>query len=307
MQRVNSLLFSAPIGAVIFTAPSITSPVSASPYPAVGDTITNAAGTASGVVLKVNGGAVMVAIRAGFTDFSYGDVVASLGRVVEVATQDVLTYVDTVYAQYANSPALISMLQSMTAAIDPYLTLDDFYNDVWNIDTAKSYGLAIWGRIVGVSNVLTVPVTHAGSTRTYAGFRESGAKGFGFAALYNGASATSGYTLTDDAFRMLIKLKAFANITRCTTAAMNQILSNLFAGQGKVYIQSYGNMQISVVFTFTPQPVSLALLKSSGAFPLPTGVNLNIMQIAGVSQFAEAGVGAGHPTFGFGSFFGGFS
>lgn len=304
-QRVNSLLFSAPLGAVVFTSAS---PITSAPgvaYPGVGATITNMAGTASGAVLKVNGNAIMVAVTG--VDFAYGDVVLGLGRVVEVFAQDVLTYLDTVYAQYANSPAIVAMLQSMTAAINPYMTLDDFYNDVWNIDTATAYGLAIWGRIVGVGNVLTIPATHAGSTRTYAGFRESGAKGFGFGALYSGASATSGYTLTNDVFRMLIKLKAFANITRCTTAAMNQILTTLFAGQGKVWIQSYGRMQISAVFTFAPSPASLAILKSSGAFPLPTGVNLNIMQIAGVSQFAEAGVGAGHPTFGFGSFFGGFS
>lgn len=287
MQRVNSLRFNVtvgvsfiiPAGGMIFsTTFPITVPTPVVPHLAIGDTVTNLTGTASGIVLKINGSAVMVAIRAGYTDFAYGDVVLGVGNIIEVFAQDVLTYLDTIYAQYANSPALVAMLQNMTAAIDPYMTLDDFYNNVWNIDTAKAYGLAIWGRIVGVSNVLMIPATHAGSTRVYAGFGESGASSYGFRALYNGAPPTSGYTLTDDAFRMLIKLKAFANIARCTAANLNQILMTIFAGQGVVFVQPNGVMQISVVFTFTPTPVSLAILKSSGVFPLPTGVGLNIIQ-----------------------------
>ena len=66
-------------------------------------------------------------------------------------------------------------------------------------------------------------------------------------------------------------------------------------------------MHMWLGFDFTLQPFEVAVLRDSGVFPVPTGVGMDIMQYSNTLGFAEAGVGANHSTFGFGSFFGGFT
>src|SRR5450631_2175833 len=63
----------------------------------------------------------------------------------------------TIISQYANSPTLVQMIESMAQYFDPTANLVNFYNNVWNIDSAVGFGLDIWGRIIGVSRLLQVP------------------------------------------------------------------------------------------------------------------------------------------------------
>ena len=49
-----------------------------------------------------------------------------------------------------------TLLYAMNQWIDPRKNLDDFYNLIWNVDTAEDYGLDIWGRIVAINRVLKV-------------------------------------------------------------------------------------------------------------------------------------------------------
>lgn len=62
----------------------------------------------------------------------------------------------TVLAQYAASPRLNALINSFNAALSPDSFINDFYDLIWNIDTAEKYGLDVWGKIVGVSRRLTV-------------------------------------------------------------------------------------------------------------------------------------------------------
>ncbi|EAW1753881.1 DUF2612 domain-containing protein [Salmonella enterica subsp. enterica] len=60
----------------------------------------------------------------------------------------------TVLAQYAASPRLNALINSFNAALSPDSFINDFYDLIWNIDTAEKYGLDAWGKIVGVSRRL---------------------------------------------------------------------------------------------------------------------------------------------------------
>src|ERR1043166_4995609 len=62
----------------------------------------------------------------------------------------------TVISQYANSPRMMQLLADFYDYIDPVYLDDQFFDLVWNVDTAIGYGLDIWGRIVGVSRVIQV-------------------------------------------------------------------------------------------------------------------------------------------------------
>ena len=203
----------------------------------------------------------------------------------------------TVISQYANSPVLRALIDGFHAAADPSPNIDAFYDNVWNIDTATGYGLDVWGRIVGVSRVLTLPPSGD------FGFTEDGGAVFGGGAFYSSALSTNNFELSDDAFRTLILVKAAANIGSATAQNTNALLRALFPGRGRCYAVDLGGMACAYNFEFRLQPFELAVLRQSGALPRPSGVQVFITQIDPTSAFGFAE--GGFAPFGSGDFSGG--
>lgn len=217
---------------------------------------------------------------------------------------DSFNYLDTVLSQFGNSPTLLGLIDSFSSAVNPSADIDAFYNLVWNVDTAQGYGLDVWGRIVGVGRILKIP----GGVIDL-GFEEAGtasAAPFGQGVFYSGTQATQNYTLSDDAFRSLILIKALSNISQSNIHTYNTILMRLFLGRGNAYVMDNGNMQMTLVCTFQLQPFEIAILKQSGAFAHPTGVLMNIM-IAPTPTFGFAEAGLSAAGFNVGTFFSGFA
>lgn len=149
---------------------------------------------------------------------------------------------DTIISQYASSPAITALIGYMNSAIDPVNNITNFYNDVWNLQTAQGYGLDVCGRIVGVQRVV-----HVGTT-TYFGFSgPDGGSGdsFNVAPFYSGGPTTANYSLTDPAFLTLILAKAYANISGNSVPAINNILMTLF-GQPCVFVGSISGTTLTV-------------------------------------------------------------
>lgn len=213
----------------------------------------------------------------------------------------------TIISQYANSPTLVQLCNNMDDYFNPGADLDTFYDYVWNVMTAVGFGLDIWGQIVNVGRELTIP----GAT-TYLGFDEAytaptattGPQPFGQAPFWTGTQDTETYTLTDDAYRTLILVKALANISDCTAASLNQLLQNLFQDRGRCYVNDLGDMQMRFTFEFFLQPFEMAIMTQSNAIPRPAAVQVSIAQIPvpNVFGFAEAGTDSAAP-FDQGTFF----
>lgn len=181
----------------------------------------------------------------------------------------------TLASQYANSPTLVQLVKNMDAYIDPQADLNTFYSYVWNIKTAQGFGLDILGRIVNVSRQLKIPASVVNF-----GFKEGlNYLPFGQAPFYAGPPASSTYLLTDDAYRILILMKALLNISNSSAPAINQLLKNLFAGRGRCYVTDTGGMQIRFVFEFPLLPYELAILTQSNAVPRPAAVQAQVMQL----------------------------
>lgn len=181
-------------------------------------------------------------------------------------------YAKTVLSQYANSSRLLTILEGWNQAFDPATLIDLWYERVWNLSTAQGYGLDVWGRIVGVSRVLTI------SSDKYFGFSEANdltEEGFDNAPFYSGSSATSNFRLSDDAFRQLINAKAMANITDGSITSINAILMTLFAGQGDAWVEDNGDMTMTYVFDFIPTAVQVSIIQNSGVLPRPAGVGVS--------------------------------
>ncbi|CAI1841310.1 Protein of uncharacterised function (DUF2612) [Serratia grimesii] len=188
---------------------------------------------------------------------------------------------DTILAQYAGSPKLRSIIETFNTTMGTGTFLDNFYDLIWNIETADTYGLDVWGKIVVVSRLLTVT-----PSEKFFGYDEAtnetpvidDPQPFDQAPFYTGEQQTSTVSLTNDAYRKLIMLKAMANITDCTIPSMNRMLMYMFGGSGKAYVRNDGGMVMTYVFEFQLSTVELAIVQSSGALPSPAGVTVNIEQ-----------------------------
>jgi hypothetical protein len=176
----------------------------------------------------------------------------------------------TALAQYANSPTLQALMADFSAWIDPTLDFDNFYDYVWNVDTAQGFGLDIWGRIVGVGRIYPV------STAIYLEFEEAGdGAALNEGIFYTGSSATVNVALSDDAYRRLILAKAMANITDGSIPAINQLLRNMFPGRGNAYVIDSADMTMIYKFEFALTPVDLTIVANSGVLPQPAGITIS--------------------------------
>jgi hypothetical protein len=203
----------------------------------------------------------------------------------------------TIISQYGNSAAITQLIAGMNAYIDPRADIDNFFNFVWNVDTAQGFGLDIWGAIVNVGRDVTIP-----EVLTYFGFSEAGdAEPFGQQSFFNSTASSNTYRLGDDVYRVLILSKALANISDSTAASLNRLLQNLFPGRGRAYVLDSGGMKIQYTFEFLLEPFEYSVLTQSEVIPNPAGVGSVILQVDVGSTFGF--MEAGGQPFGQGVFF----
>jgi len=181
-------------------------------------------------------------------------------------------------SQYAQSPVLTSLIDYFSQYFDQSANWNNFYQYVWNIDTAQYWGLDFWGKVLGVSRYLTIP-----ATATYLGLEGSGGTASGAAfdvgVFFDGATATQTYALLDPDYRTLLYAKAFANICRCCIPVLNQLMRMLFSAYGDAYCIDNGNMQMTWYLGFKPTAIQLAIVQQSGVLPHPTGVAVTVSHL----------------------------
>lgn len=203
-----------------------------------------------------------------------GSFVIGVSPVGDIRPFDVWT---TIISQYANAATLTQLLQNFASYVDQTENLDDFFDLIWNVDSAQGIGLDIWGRIVDVSRVLPLP-----GDQPYLGFQEASEPlfvGFNQAPWYSGQPVTTNFTLSDSAYRVLIFAKALANICDGSVKAINQLLLNLFPNQGNCYVVDNGDMTMVYKFDFILTPVQLSIVQNSGVLPKPVGVRASVQTL----------------------------
>lgn len=182
---------------------------------------------------------------------------------------------ETIISQYANSPVLTQLVANFNACVDPNYLLQQFYDLLWNVDTAVGYGLDAIGRKVGINRVITIPAAD------FLGFEgPSGASGDSFNAgiFYSGQPTTVNYTMTDESYRQAILAKAAANITNGSIQAINAILMNiLFPSRGNAYVIDNQDMTMVYHFSFPLEPFEIALVTTEGILPTPAAVFVTVV------------------------------
>lgn len=181
---------------------------------------------------------------------------------------------DTILTQYASSQRLLSIIDTFNQSISIDEFTDSFIDDVWDLATNKSYGLDVWGKIVGISRYIRAEIDSSSF-----GFSESNSgdiyeypSPFNDEPFYAGEQETETVRLGDDAYRTLILCKAFSNISTATIPEINKFLSMLFKGRGKAFSIDYGDMTMGIVCEFFLAPYEKAILENFDVLPIPSGV-----------------------------------
>jgi hypothetical protein len=175
---------------------------------------------------------------------------------------------DTIMAQYANSPAILAIIEGLNDAIDPQYFIDDFYEYVYRLSTAKGFGLDIWADKVGVSR--NAPMTDPVSKTL--GFAD------GFepwnSAPWSDGGAFSSFRLSDAYLRKLIIVKAALNILYATAININKFLLMIFDGR-RAYYNITGHMTAEYVFEFSLTAFERLIVYTFKMLPQPCGVGIS--------------------------------
>ena len=191
-----------------------------------------------------------------------------------------MSWEDTILTQYSASQRILSIIDTLNQAVSLDEFTDEFITKVWDLTTNETFGLDIWGKIVGIGRYITAPIDSDSF-----GFSEAdnGASDyplpFNDAPFFAGVQETTSVRLSDDAYRTLIFCKAFSNISIATIPDINKFLKMRFSGRGRAYCVNYRDMTIGITFEFALAPYEESILTNYDVVPVPSGVQLNISQV----------------------------
>lgn len=121
---------------------------------------------------------------------------------------------------------------------------ENWQKTVFNINTADTFGLKIWGGFLGVERPTYTNET--GETIVF----------------------------TDDQYRTIIKGRLLLMMSNGSVHDINAYLNYLFPGKS-VFCVDYHDMSINLVFYYQPTDEEIAIIKSDGFLPRPAGVLVN--------------------------------
>ena len=187
---------------------------------------------------------------------------------------------DTILTQYSASRKLLSIIDTFNQAVSLDDFTDEFISRVWDLTTCETFGLDMWGKIVGVSRYITAPIESSSF-----GFSEADDSNpdyptpFNESPFFGGIQETTNVRLENDAYRTLIFCKAFTNISIATIPEINRFLKMLFYRRGRAYCINYRDMTMGITFEFELAPYEVSILTNYDVTPIPSGVLLNINQV----------------------------
>lgn len=178
--------------------------------------------------------------------------------------------------QFNQAERLESLIQSKQAWYDENQRdfWDAWFRDVFDLRTANAFGCQVWARILGLS--LSVSTGPTPLTNPTFGFgAESGPPNTNqnFQNGNFGQLGSESTSLTVEQSRMLLRLRYFQMISRCTVPEINRFMSIVFGDLGTVYVQDLNDMSFVVyVFDFSPDSDLTFLLDNFDLLPRPAAV-----------------------------------
>ncbi|CUU68189.1 Protein of uncharacterised function (DUF2612) [Campylobacter hyointestinalis subsp. hyointestinalis] len=151
---------------------------------------------------------------------------------------------------------------------------DNWYRDVFNLDTANDFGLTVWAKILNISFSVSEPPRSASNT-------------FGFGNYYlnffdsNFYPEKSGdFILNENQKRIVLKLRFFQIISRATIPEINQALSVIF--KSKAYAIDIGDMSNEIVIITTQLTADIQFILSRyDLIPRPSTIGVRTITVTG--------------------------
>lgn len=150
--------------------------------------------------------------------------------------------------QYQNSEKLKSLILSKEEWYQTHQAQfwQEWYDNVFNIETANDFGLSVWGEILDFSRNVT-------------------------------AKDGSRHYLTTEQYRLILKGQILRFGMGATAPEINNWLATVFAGKGNAYcLDSYDMTAIPFVFRAHPSDEIKWLLGNIDFFPRPAGVGYHV-------------------------------
>jgi hypothetical protein len=191
----------------------------------------------------------------------------------------------TIQSQYGTSPHIKGLIEAFAKRIDPTIDEETFYRDYFDPRTARGIGLDIWGVIVGCNRFIEIP------SAEYFGFDGSEMQDFDNGPLWDKDGASNLYRMSDNAFRDLIFMKAYANISDATLPSIKVMLNSLFKNQAVIF-NSPEPMMVRVLFlTYDLDLYAYSLFNAYGLFNLGAGVGWEYYIVDPETTFGFEGSG----------------
>jgi hypothetical protein len=157
---------------------------------------------------------------------------------------------------------------------------ENWYNDVFNIDTATDFGLGIWAQILKVNVSVDFDAQPDKIAFGYGSERRRYGQG-----NYGARDGSVSYLSTDQK-RLLIRARYFSLTSKPTLDNINDFLRKYFwKGDAKVYVSDLMDMS-SALYTFNYQPDGELsfLLENTDILPRPATVGVRV-RIIGKRSF----------------------
>ena len=190
-------------------------------------------------------------------------------------------YTNSTYVQFDQATNLNNLL----AGLAPYLTIneDTFYNDFFNINTCIGDGLDNWGKLLNLPRVVYTPDltecfgfdTGEAPTPLDTGYPQN----FDNGNFWGGQMVAN--TLTDEQYRLLLRLKYFSLNTNASLGALNycmNVVVQLIDPAHKAKFVETGLMELTLEVNFYFNDLQYAIFNDRAFMPIPLGVDYIITQ-----------------------------
>lgn len=181
--------------------------------------------------------------------------------------------------QYEQAVKLIGIVDISQAGYDSlqHNFWNVWFNDVFNINTANAFGLAVWAKILNVKVTVDFDPQPDKIAFGYSTKRTNYERGnFG-----NKGGSGSSVTLNEEQVRLLVKTRYFALTNKPTLDNINDFLrENYWKGDSKVWVSDPMNMTFLLyTFQYNPTYDVRFLLDNIDLLPRPACVGIRIKLI----------------------------
>ena len=171
--------------------------------------------------------------------------------------------------QYNDAARLQSLLEQKAAwyAENQTQFWTNWYNNVFNLETADQFGLTVWSIILNIPIIVVTEPPDPDKVGLFFGDLHANFTHGNFAPAGGGS-----IVLQVEEARLVLRMRYFQITTRGAVPEINAFFAHLFADLGPVYVEDNLDMTATYVFGYQPSSAFVFVLNKYDILPRPAGV-----------------------------------